>query len=459
MNKISHLILFVLFLAIAPFTACAEDTLEDKKFLDIQQIETASGIKIWLVEDHSLPIISVDFAFRNAGAKQDPADKQGLSILASNTMDEGAGQYNSEAFQQLLADHSISLRFASGRDDFSGSLKTLSRKKDIAFELLELALTTPRFDAEPLERMRAANLARIQRSRAKPEWMAARLMNDIAYGNHPYAQNSGGTLTTLQNITADDLNTFVKDRLALNNLVIAVVGDITPEDLSQTLENVFGKLPKTAALKDIPDLTLKNTNTTTLYAHDIPQTIIRITQAGIDRDDPDFYTASIMNYILGGSGFGSRLMEEIREKRGLTYGIYSGLSQSNHIDTLNVSTSTKNETTREMLDLIKAEWQKMKNQPVTEAELADAKSYLIGSMPLSLSSTDNISSLLLGLQLDGLPIDYLDQRADKINAVTQSDISRVAAALLTPDQMITILVGTPENITPTNIVETLPNVD
>ncbi len=460
MNRVRHTALMLLFMMfIAPLAACAAEEATADKFIDIQEVTSKSGITAWLVEDHTLPIISMNFAFKNAGAKQDSADKQGLAQLASNTMDEGAGQYDSETFQQMLADNSISLSFGSGRDDFSGSLKTLSRKKDIAFELLELALTQPRFDAEPLERMRQSNLARIQRSRGKPGWMSARLMNDVAYQGHPYAQNSGGTLTTMSNITEDDLRAFIAKRLAQDNLVISVVGDISAEELSATLDRVFGELPKTSNLATIQNLTLQNEGATILYEQDIPQTIISMAQNGIARDDPDYYTAAIMNYILGSSGFGSRLMEEIREKRGLTYGIYSDLELSDHINTVSVSTSTKNETAAELIDIVKQEWQKMKTEAVTDDELADAKSYLIGSMPLALSSTDNISSLLLGLALDDLPLDYLDQRAGKINAVTKEEISRVAAKLLTPEKILTVLVGKPENITPTKKVDTLPNVD
>lgn len=296
MNKMRPLlpVLLLILSLVLPAGAYAQDG-ADEKFLDIQEIKTESGITAWLVEDRSLPVIAMDFAFRDAGAKQDSADKQGLTILASNTMDEGAGEYDSEAFQQALTDHSITLRFGSGRDNFSGSLKTLSRNKDKAFELMGLALTQPRFDDAPVERMRAANLARIQRSRAKPDWMAARLMNDIAYDGHPYALNAGGTMSSLQDITPDDLRAFVKNRLAQDNLVISVVGDITPEELKQRLNQLFGTLPETANLPDIEDFDLKNTGTTTLYEHDIPQTIISIAQKGIARDDPDYYAASVMN--------------------------------------------------------------------------------------------------------------------------------------------------------------------
>lgn len=463
--KLRRLLTITVFLAfgtapLAPLMA-ADDGLTGTqgKFLNIQKVTSPGGITAWLVEDRSLPIVSLKFAFRNAGAKQDPADKQGLSILASNTMDEGAGPYDSESFQKILTDESIGLSFGSSRDDFTGGLKTLSRNKGDAFRFMQLALTKPRFDKEPLERMRTANIARIQRSRAQPQWQAARLMNDIAYQGHPYAQNSGGTLTTLKNITQEDLKSFARTRLAKDNLVVAATGDITPEELSRRLDELFGDLPAKAVLKDIQRTSLQNQGSVTLYKSDIPQTVMEMAQPGINRDDPDYDAAQIMNYIFGGAGFGSRLMEEVREKRGLTYGIYTSLVRMDDANALSISTSTANKNTAEILNIIKEQETLMASSPVSDEELADAKSYLIGSMPLALSSTGAISSMLLGLQLDNLPIDYLDHRADKLKAVTKEDIQRVAKRLLKPDTMITVLVGQPEGVPNAKTIESLPNVE
>jgi zinc protease len=209
----------------------------------------------------------------------------------------------------------------------------------------------------------------------------------------------------------------------------------------------------------VPDLTVQNAGSVTLMKKDLPQTIIQMTQPGISRTDPDWQTARVMNFILGSSGFGSRLMEEVREKRGLTYGIYTGLSTLDHVNTLTLQTSTRNDKAKDVIDLIHAEWTRMKTTDVTEQELAEAKSYLIGSMPLSLTSTDNISDMMLSLMLDGLPDTYLDTVGEKISAVAIADIRRVAEKLLTPDGIVAVLVGNPADITPTRTVETLPNVE
>lgn len=436
------------------FSASAAD-----RFLDIQELTTPSGIPVWLVEDHSVPVISLQFAFKGAGAQLESADKQGLVQILSNTMDEGAGELDSQTFQKTLSDKSISLSFSGGRDSFSGSLKTLSANKDVAFNLLHLALTQPRFDPEPLERMKQANLSRIKQSMTQPNWIAARLMNDIAFAGHPYAQNSGGTLSTIPNITANDLREFLKNELSQQRLHIAISGDIKKEDALKIVEKSFTGLPQVLYEEMDRPLTLQGKNTTTLFEQDIPQTIIRMTFPGIRQTDPDYYAAKIMNHIFGASGFGSRLMETIREKEGLTYGIYSGLSEMDWTETLSISTSTKNETTKRLLSLVKQEADILKSTPISGKELQQAKDYILGSMPLSLTSTNALSSIMLSLQMQDLPSTHLDTIHKKINAVTVNDIQRTAKRLLVLDQTITVLVGKPQDITADQTISTLPNVE
>lgn len=451
MKQIVALFALCFFVFIAP--AQAADNI-----LDIKEVTSPGGIKAWLVEDHSVPVIAMSFSFKGMGAAQDPADKQGLARMASNTMDEGAGDLTSEAFQKELRDLVISLYFNTGRDDFGGTLKTLTKNKVRAFELLNLALTKPRFDDDPVERMRNGNQSRIRSSLADPGWNAARIMNDVSFAGHPYAQNSGGTLTTLENITADDLRTFA-GKLALNQLHVSVAGDITEDELKTVLDDVFGDLPKDITPSEVADLSLTNPGKIYIYNKDIPQTVIEITQPGIDRHDEDYHTAQIMNFILGSSGFGSRLTKEIREKRGLTYGIYSYFTDMDHTETLSVSTSTKNENVPEMLSLIKAEFNKMAAAPITDNELDSAKSYLIGSLPLSLTSTDKIAGLMLSLQLADLPPNYPKLREEKIKATTVKDVQRVAKRLLDPAAFTTVLVGQPGAIENAEIIEALPNAE
>ncbi|HQX27991.1 MAG TPA: pitrilysin family protein, partial [Alphaproteobacteria bacterium] len=429
------------------------------KVLDIEQVTSPGGIKAWLVEDHSVPVIAMQFGFRGVGGALDPVDKQGLSRMLSNTLDEGAGELDSQTFQKELRDLSIGLSFGSDRDDFSGSLKTLSQNKKRAFELTALALTKPRFDEEPVKRMREANQSRIRSSLTDPDWMTARIMNDRAFEGHVYSQNSGGSLSSLEKISPEDLRAFHKNNIGKNNLVVAVSGDMTKEELATTLDNIFGDLPDVKPPAQAPDIALQNAGKVFVFKQDIPQTIVEMMQPGIDRHHPDYQLAQVMNFVLGSSGFGSRLTEEIREKRGLTYGIYSYFIDMKHFDGLQVSTSTETKNTAEMISLVKVEWEKMKNEPISEQELQDAKSYLIGSLPLGLTSTDDIAGLLLSLQMDEMPVDYLEQREDKIKNATAADVQRVAKELLDSNKMITVLTGNPENIAGSVPIEKLPNVE
>ncbi len=430
-----------------------------EKILDIQEVTSPGGIKAWLVEDHSVPVIAMSFGFNGAGSSRDPAEKQGLARLLSNTMDEGAGDMTSQEFQQALRDLVISLGFSTDRDHFTGGLKTLAANKKRAFELLALALTKPRFDEDPVNRMRAANQSRVRSSMTEPDWIASRLMNDRGFAGHPYAQNSGGTLNGLAAITPADLRAYHARYLGRNNLEVAVAGDMTKEELAVILDSVFGNLPKIDPLPEIPPASLQGKGTTTLFKKDIPQTVIEITQPGISRKDPDYQGAQVMNFILGGGGFGSRLTEEIREKRGLTYGIYSSLVYMSLFDGLSVATSTENKNAGEVLSLIRTEWDRMKNTAATEKELQDAKTYLVGSLPLSLSSTGAIAGLALSLQLDDLSIDYLERRNEQINATTIEDVQRIAKKILDSASMNTILVGSPAGVENPAIAETLPNVE
>lgn len=453
-----YLFYSLLIVVVTALPAAAETTAK-KPFLDIQEVKSTGGITAWLVEDHTLPIISIQFTFKEAGSARDSVERQGLARLVSNTMDEGAGDLDSQTFQGMLNDHSISLSFDVGRDDFGGSLKTLSRHKVKAFELMSLALNKPRFDQEAIDRMRASNISRIKSSMTEPDWIAARFQNDIAYAGHPYALNSGGTLTSLPAITRDDMVNFVKNNLTRDRLYVGAAGDITPDELKVVLDQLFLTLPETSTTSPLTDITIQGGGKTLLYTQDIPQSFITQTQSGISYKDPDYYAASLMNFILGGSGFGSRLTEEVREKRGLTYGIGSRFFEMDHANGFSISLSTENKNAGESLKLIQQEIMRMRDTPVTAQELAEAKSYIIGSLPLSFSSTDALAGNVLGLRERGRPIDYFDQYPALINKVTIEDIRRVSQRLLTPEKMLTIIVGKPDGVTPTGNLTTLPNVE
>lgn len=453
MKRFISLCLFLIF--ICPSAGLRAETLR------IQDIESKQGIKAWIIEDKTVPVISIQFLFRGAGARNDPPDYQGLSRILSNTMDEGAGDLSSTEFQKQLSQNSISLSFSSSRDDFGGNVKTLTKYKDKAFNLLRLSLTAPRFDAEAVNRMIDANKSRIRDDLSDPEWMAGRIENDVIYQGHAYAQNAGGTLKTLSNITPEILKNKWAQDLTKDRLLISIVGDISIDEAKIMLDHVFGDLPDTTSHKSIEQkmISIDQVQTTALMKHDIPQTILSIIGPGVTHTDPDYYTAEVMNYIFGGGGFGSRLTETIRETKGLTYGIYSQFDELDYAHMFRISTSAQNKNIKSIIDGIWAEAQKMKSSQVSQTELNHAKSYLIGSTKLQLNSTDRIASMMLSFQKWNLPKNYLDIREKKILSVTASDIQRVAEKYLDPKKFSYIMVGNPEHINANKVYTNLPNAE
>ena len=430
----------LLFLALGIPNAYAE-----KPVLDVQVVKSASGIGAWLVEDHSVPVISISFSFEG-GLLLDPLDKPGVGKLVSILLDEGAGDLKSQQFQEKLSNNAISLSFTPGRDAFHGRLRTITAHKDTAFELLRLALTKPRFDPDALVRMKDANTASIKKDLGDPSWLAARLFNGMLFEGHIYAQPGAGHLLSMQQITRADLLEFVRSQFARNVLRVSIVGDITAGETIELLDRIFGELPEKADIPEVNPATLAHAGKIVLLPLDTPQTYISTGQKGIARDDKDWHAAVIMNYVLGGGSFDARLMREIREKRGLTYGVYSTILNMRGASVLQATMSTANEKAVEALQLLKEEFKKMSAEGVTPEELRDAKSYITGSLALELTSTSDIAETLNALQRDNLSPDYINKRNNMINAVTLADIRRVAARLLKTDEMTVIMVGKPLGI-------------
>lgn len=413
--------------------------------VDVQRVVSPGGIEAWLIEDRSNPIIALQVTF-GGGSASDPEDKAGRARMAAATLDEGAGILDSEAFQKELADLSIRLDFNARRDSFGGSLMTLTRNRDRAFELLHLALTEPRFDDEPVERIRQQFIVRAQRSAVDPDAVAWSTLMATLYPEHPYGQRSGGTIASLAAVETADLEAFVAQRLARDNLHIGVAGDISAEELGPLLDSTFGDLPAEAAALELPTVAPAADGGTVVIDQDVPQSVVALGQGGLKRDDPDYYIAYAVNYILGGGGFSSRLFTEVREKRGLAYGVYSYLHPLDHSALILGGVATENARVAESLEIIRAEWARIATEGPTAEELDNAKTFLTGSFPLRFDSTGALADILAAMQFQNLGIDYLDRRNDYIESITLEDTRRVAAALFRPDDLTAVVVGQPENV-------------
>lgn len=408
----------------------------------IERIVTPKGIEIWLVRATNFPMLSLQFSFLG-GASQDPAEKPGIANLAAGLLDEGAGEYDARAFREQIEENAIEISFAANRDSIGGSLKTLTDNRDKAFELLRLALTQPRFDAAEIERVRAAVLANLRRASTNPGEIAKNTWYARAFPGHPYGRPVSGTLESVPNITADDMRGFIRKNLARENLKVAAVGAIDADTLAKLVDGTFGALPEKAELSPVPDVAPQGLGERQTVALAVPQTVILYGGAGLKRSDPDFVPAYVLNHILGGGSFESRLFEEVRVKRGLSYSVYSSLVALKHAGLFMGGVQTRSDRAFESLDIIDSEIARLAKDGPTADEIDKAKKYLIGSYPLRFDTSAKIAANLLDIQFDELGLDYIDKRNAEIEAVTAADVRRAANRFLSGARMLTVLVGEP----------------
>jgi zinc protease len=413
----------------------------------IQEVTSASGIKAWLVEDYTVPIIAMNIAFRS-GAAQDPEGQSGLANLMSGLLDEGAGDLDSRAFQAKLEDLSVELSFDAGADAFYGNLRTLSINAEQAFELFRVAVTEPRFDAEPVARIRSQVLANLRAAETNPNEIISRRWSEMLFPDHPYGRPTDGTTESVAAISADDLNAFHARTMARDNLCIVIVGAIDAAKAAEAVETIFGALPAHAELVPVPETApaLGHTEHVTLR---VPQTTIRIGGPGLKRDDPDFIAAYVADEILGGGVFSSRLYKAIREERGLAYSVGTSLIPYDHAGAFVAATSVDAANAGAALQILRDEINRLGTEGPTEEELAATKDYLIGNFALRFDSSQKIARNLLSFQLDGLGIDYVDRRNELIRAVTLADVKRVSERLWGgPLSVVTVGPGSAVEVTP-----------
>ena len=413
--------------------------------VEIKQVKSTKAVTAWLVEDHTIPLIAMNFSFKG-GAAADPGDKRGLAYLLSGMLDEGAGDLDSKAFQARLEELAMRLSFDAGHDEFTGSLQTLSKNRDAAFDMVRLALAAPRFDEKPLQRVRSQILLALRRDSEDPETIAGAEWMRTMFRDHPYAKRSKGSLEGVKAVLSQDLKDLARRLFAREGLMIAVVGDIDAPTLSRLLDETFGDLPERSGMPNIPEAEIAKGPSVTVVDRDIPQSVIRFGHASIKRDDPDFLVAYVVNHILGSGGFGSRLMAEVREKRGLSYGVYTTLYPLDQGGLFFGGAATVNDRVSETIEVVRTELKRMAETGPTKEELEAAKTYLTGSYALRFDSNRKIASQLLGIQRENLGIDYVEKRNDLVNAVTLEDVRRVAKRIIDADGLVFTIVGRPKDV-------------
>ena len=413
--------------------------------LPIQRVTSPGGIEIWLVQEKKIPAISLEAAWRG-GAALEPAGKEGLATLAMALLDEGSGPDDELAFHGKLDEKAIEMGFNATRDNLHVTMRTLSDNREAAFRLLGQAVTEPRFDSGPLELARRQMLAGIDRAESNPGNVAAKAWNAAAFPNHPYGRPTEGTRESLPTITRDDLSAFVRGRLARDNIVVAAVGDVDAAEIGRLVDLAFGRLPATSAPNEVAKAAPQGRAQPIVIRRDIPQSVVTFGAPGPARLDPDYYATYVANYILGGGGFSSRLMEEVREKRGLAYSVYAYLQPAERAAVHMGGVSTRNDAVAESLRLIREEIARIRDKGVTQQELDNAKAYITGSFPLQLTSNGRIAGMLISIRLQNLGIDFMDRYAGYIRAVTLDEVNRAARRMLDPASTLTVIVGQPQGI-------------
>jgi zinc protease len=411
----------------------------------IQEVKSPGGITAWLVSEKAIPLISMNFSFKD-GTAYDPPDKDGLATFLTGMMDEGAGSMQSKEFQAKRDALAFRMSFSAGKDRFEGSFQTLSRNRAASFDLLRLAITSPRFDPEPLERVRQQFLLNARDKANDPQNIAFGKFMQMALPGDVYAREDDGTEASLAAIGAGDLSAVHRRIFSRDTLQVAVVGDIDAAELGPLLDKVFGGLPASSARPPLPPADVAMGPLLEVTERDMPQSVIVFGHEGLSRDDPDFIPAYLMFEILGGGGFSSRLTDAIRERRGLTYGIGMELSPMERVGLYAGYMQTRNETAGDALKLIRETLAEMAGTGPTQAELDVAKTYLTGSYALRFTSNNAIANQLLGLQQDGLGIDYIGRRNSLVEAVTLDQVKAQAKRLLHPGRLIVAVVGKPQGL-------------
>ena len=416
--------------------------------VEVQEVTTPGGLDAWLVEEHSIPIAAIEIRFRG-GASLDAPGKRGAVNLMTALLEEGAGQMDAQGFAEAREEIAARISFDARDDAVSVSLRFLSENREASVALLKEALTSPRFDQDAVDRVRAQVISGIRSDATDPNAIAGNTLNALAWGDHPYATPHEGTEDSVSALTRDDLIAAHRATLARDRVYVGAVGDITPVELSALLDDLLGDLPETGAPLP-PEAEFQLEPGVTVVPFDTPQAVAMFGHEGLARDDDDFLTAYVVNEVIGGSGFRSRLTQEVRVKRGLTYGIGAYLVARDRGHMILGQVATVNDRMAETVGVVRDEWARAAAEGLTEKELADAKLFLTGAYPLRFDGNAPSARIMVGMQMDGLPADYIANRNDLVEAITLEEANRVASRIYRPEDMHIVIVGQPEGIDASN---------
>lgn len=425
-------------------SADLEVQVHDGEFATIQQFTTPGGVSVWLVEEPSIPILSLRMAWQ-AGETNDPEGQEGLTNAMVYHMNEGAGDLDAQAFFKGMEDLNMSFSCGSSDESVYCNASMLTNNAAESFDMIALAYAEPRFDDGPFERFKREQEVGLQTRETNPQYLASRARKQAMYPDHPYARETSSE--SLAALTQDAMYAQ-KDRLMVQDgMLVTAVGAMSPEELAPLIDKAVAGLPTSSETTETDEVVLAAAPADPIVI-DLPQpqSLVTFAAPAMRREDPDFYTAVVLNYTFGGGGFESRLMKDLRVARGLTYGIYTQVSSEEKIQLWSGGGQTKNESAGEFIAGIKENMELLVAEGMTEEELSAAKAYLTGSYPLGFDSNAKIAANMMSIRLDGLPVDFFDKRNAMVEAVTLEDVNRIAAEYLSPDKFTFIVVGQPEGL-------------
>jgi zinc protease len=416
----------------------------DGEFATIQQFTTPGGVSVWLVEEPSIPILSLRMAW-HGGETNDPVGQEGLTNAMVYHMNEGAGELDTQAFSKGMEELNMSFSCGSSTENVFCNASMLTDNAEDSFSMIALALTEPRFDDGPFERFQREQEVSLQTRETNARYLATRARAAALYPDHAYARETSAE--SLAAITQDAMRAQKDLLMVKDGMMVTAVGAMSPEQLAPLIDAAIVGLPDASEVAETDSVVLADASVAPItVALPQPQSLVTFVGPAMRRENPDFYTAVVLNYTFGGGGFQSRLMQDLRVDKGLTYGVYTSVNGGEKLQTWSGGGQTKNESAGEFIAGVKENMEKMVADGMTELELSDAKAYLTGSYPLGFDSNAKIAGRMMGVRLDDLPVDFFDKRNAMIEAVTLEDVNRVAAEYLNPENFTFVVVGEPQGL-------------
>ncbi|MDE2694042.1 MAG: pitrilysin family protein [Paracoccaceae bacterium] len=412
--------------------------------LNIQELTSQNGTKFWLAQEKSIPFVSLEIRFRGGTSMDDNKTRGAVSFMTA-MLEEGAGELDAQAFSKARDSIAASFNFDVSRDNLSVSARFLSDTREEAIQLLKQALTTPRFDKEAMERVRKQIISIIASNQKNQNKIAQSKLYELTFPDHIYSSSGLGSTEKITLLNGNDLRQAHKVAITRDRISVSIVGDISEIQAIEMLDELLENLPNSSKL--LPKRVRANLDLgTVLVDYPSPQSVAFFTFKGISRTDQDFFAAFVMNHILGGGGFNSRLMKKIREERGLTYSVNTSLAQYDHAELYLGMFQSSNDKISEAIGILKKEIALLANNGVNQEELEEAKKFLIGAYPLRFDGNVRIANILAGMQFMGLDKEYIKLRNVMVSGVTSEDVARVAKRLLSSKEFTLVVVGKPEGL-------------